>query len=155
MKYHHWLLEERLQFDHSELVRAGASLWTDLIAAQTLARASATALYLLELHLLTLSVGRVRVPGVDLPVAASLVHLIDAARVWLSDLCARRSIPDRRELRTVAAGRIVGPLGLVGVAALIFCTASVLGAGPIVFGFARAVFLLFPLLPLLSNLFEF
>ena len=108
-----------------------------------------------DLHLLALSVGRVRIARIDLSVPLlRLIHLLDPAGILLRHLSTTRRITDWRQLRA-ASRRIIGTLGLVRITCRLRLATTIGGACTLVVGFASVLFVLLSLLPFLSDLFEF
>lgn len=93
---------------------------------------------------------------IDLPVAL-LIHLIDGGRVLRGRLVAGRSIADRREMGTNAAGTVRLSCGSgrgVGGRAIALATAAG-GALALLVNLALVVLFLLARLPFLADLLEF
>lgn len=92
---------------------------------------------------------------IDLPVAL-LIHLIDASRVLRGRLVAGRSIPDRREMGTDAAGAVrLSRRSRRGVGGRAIALASAGGALALLIDLTLVVLFLLARLPFLADLLEF
>ena len=93
---------------------------------------------------------------IDLPVALR-IHLIDGRRVLRRRLVAGRSIPDRREMRTAAAGAVrLSRRSGRGVGGRAIALASAAGGAlALLVDLTLVVLFLFARLPFLADLLEF